>query len=73
MANKEFETVTLQLPKEALAYIRFKAELNHISVDKQLQIEVMDVQNAEFEDMNAYEYLELSSFKQNYTDIRSKR
>jgi hypothetical protein len=52
-------------PKSALAYIRFKAELNQISVEKQLQIEVKDTQNTEFEDMHhAYEYLELSSFKQ---------
>jgi hypothetical protein len=29
----DFETVTIQLPKAALAYIRFKAELNKVSVE----------------------------------------
>jgi hypothetical protein len=33
----------------------------------------MDIQNVEFDDMNAYEYLELSSFKQAYAEIREKR
>jgi hypothetical protein len=70
MSQNNFETVTIQLPKSALAYIRFKAGLNKVSVEQQLQIEVMDIQNAEFEDMNAYEYLDLSSFKQAYTDIK---
>ena len=72
LTNIEYETATIQLPKEAMAYIRFKAELNKVSVEKQLQFEVMDTQNTEFEDMHhAYEYLELSSFKQAYADIRS--
>ena len=66
----DFEAVTIQLPKAALAYIRFKAELNGVSLEKQLQLEVMDVQNAELDDMHAHEYLELSSFKSAYRDIR---
>jgi hypothetical protein len=66
----DFEAVTIQLPKAALTYIRFKAELNGVGVEKQLQIEVMDIQNAEFDDMNAHEYLELSSFKAAYTEVR---
>ena len=70
MANIEYETVSIQLPKAVLAYIRFKAELNQVSVEKQLQSEVMDIQNAEFEDMRAYEYLELEGFKQAYTELR---
>jgi hypothetical protein len=71
MSQNNCETVTIQLPKSALAYIRFKAELNKVSIEKQLQLEVMDIQNAEFEDMHhAYEYLELSSFKQAYASIR---
>lgn len=71
MSQNDFEAVTIQLPKSALAYIRFKAELNKVSVEKQIQLEVMDTQNTEFEDMHhAYEYLELSSFKQAYADIR---
>jgi len=71
LSQNDFETVTVQLPKSALAYIRFKAELNKVSIEKQLQLEVMDIQNAEFEDMHhAYEYLELSSFKQAYASIR---
>jgi hypothetical protein len=70
LVDIEYETITINLPKEAMAYIRFKAELNKTNVEKQLQIEVMDIQNAEFEDMRAYEYLELSSFKQAYADIR---
>ena len=72
MANIEYETITIQLPKAAMAYIRFKAELNKTSVEKQLQLEVMDIQNAEFEDMRAYEYLQLSSFKQAYTDVSGR-
>jgi hypothetical protein len=67
----EYETVTIQLPKEAMAYIRFKAELNKVSIEKQLQFEIMDLENAEFQDMNAYEYLQLSSFKQAYSEIRN--
>ena len=70
MANIEYETVSIQLPKAALAYIRFKAELNQVSVEKQLRSEVMDIQNAEFEDMHAYEYLKLESFKQAYAELR---
>ena len=70
MSQNNFEAVTIQLPKSALAYIKFKAELNKVSVEKQLQIEVMDIQNSEFEDMRAYEYLQLSSFKQAYAFIR---
>lgn len=61
----------MQLPKAAIAYIRLKAELNKVSVEKQIQLEVMETQNTEFEDMHhAYEYLELSSFKQAYAEIR---
>ena len=70
MANIEYETVSIQLPKAAMAYVRFKAELNQVSVEKQLQLELMDIQNAEFEDMHASEYLELSSFKQAYAELR---
>jgi len=66
----ETETVTVQLPKSLMAYIRFKAELNQITVERQLQQDLMDVANSEFEDMHAYEYLELSSFKQAYNEIR---
>lgn len=69
MSQNTFETVTIQLPKSALAYIRFKAELNEISVEKQLEIEIMVIQNSELEDMRAHEYLELSSFKQAYAEI----
>ena len=71
MSQNNFETVTIQLPKSALAYIRFKAELNKVCVEQQIQLEIMDTQNTEFEDMhNAQEYLELSSFKQAYANIR---
>lgn len=66
----DFEAVTIQLPKSALAYVRFKAELNGVSVEKQLQSEVMDIQNAEFDDMHANEYLELSDFKAAYAEVR---
>lgn len=72
MSQNNFETVTIQLPKSALAYVRFKAELNKVSVEQQLEIEVMDIQNAEFEDMRAYEYLDLADFKQAYCEIRDK-
>ena len=70
MATVEYETVTFQLPKAAMAYLRFKAELNKIKVERQLQIEVMDVQNAEFEDMHAKEFLELTEFNQALSVIR---
>ena len=70
-SQNNFEAVTIRLPKSALAYIRFKAELNQVSVEQQIQLEVMDTQNTEFEDMHhASEYLELSSFKQAYAEIR---
>ena len=70
LMNSEQETVTIQLPKAAMSYIRFKAELNKVSVEKQIQLEIMDIQNAEFEDMKAYEYLQLSNFKQTYSELR---
>ncbi len=68
----EYETVTIQLPKTLMAYTRFKAELHKITPERQLQSDLMDVSNAEFEDMHAHEYLELSSFQQAYFEIRNK-